>query len=127
MASVSKRIRRNVIARKMAIQAGLLTREHHPPLPFYRTIMLQTLRILRERWKKAHHEEQTKTGRLSRLARFYGGWKKSWLRRFLEKLFPSLREDVRQARKAERARKEKQRDMEQTLRHTTTTNKGRGA
>jgi len=123
--SVTKRFRRNMIAANLAAKVGVrmppalakmadgraklihsvFTSPYH-----YRTLMLRVTRAMRERLKAEHVKEQAQAGRRLRLDAFFGG--KSWLRRMIEKIFPSLVNDVRREAKMERIRLRRQRKTE---------------
>ena len=120
MGSVTKRFKRNIRAKNLATKSGIVpppVRLKRPDgtvkvlflrqmaLIYYRTTMLWVLRQLRLRLKLEHAEYQASRGRKMKLAAFFGDWKKSWIRRMLEEIFPSMRADVKLAAKKERERK----------------------
>lgn len=124
MGSVTRRIRRNTIAANLASKAGIrmppvrarnadgstfLLHSKYLSPTHYRTTMLRVYRAMIQRRKAEHDLHQKQQGRKGRLTSFFGGWKKSWLRRFFEGVMPSLFGEIRAEQKAERERKRKER------------------
>lgn len=127
MGSVTRRFRRNIQAKNLALKIGVLARPlrvgkklyvpgMNVPLIHYRRTMLFHVRNLRERFKREHDLWQKEMGIRSKRKAFYGAWRKSWLRRMLEKIFPSLNEEYKRAVKEERERKRQLRKLDPVLR-----------
>ncbi len=91
MGSVIRRIRRNIQARSLATRVGICEpivryklpggkiKIFQPPNPnviTYRTVMLRTLRAIRERHKRSHVVYQRKQADLARIAKlpFFRRW-----------------------------------------------------
>ena len=123
MGSVTRRLRRSVWATNMAYKARVRMPPVHikevdgtislfyskfMPLIFYRATMLRVLRSRRQRDRLLHHQQQSQKGKWSKVMNFFGHFKKSWLRRTLEAIFPSLKKLDREYRKAEREKKRDQ-------------------
>jgi len=136
MGSVTRRFKRNLIAATLAGKVGArmppaigrlkqptpvqnaektsarmitwrkLHSKYVSPL-HYRSLMLRITRHMRDRLKAQHVEEQKVAGRRKRLDAFFGT--KSWLRRMIEKIFPSLVNDVKREAKMERLKLRQQR------------------
>ncbi len=100
MGSVTKRIRRNVMAKNMATRAGICMpiirvgkTSHAPsliiPIIHYRTRMLKTLKSIIAPRKTQHDQYQKQEAVKEHHAKANQNFKKSWLRRMVEKVMPS--------------------------------------
>ena len=114
MGSVRRRFKRNIMAKNLAERLGIippvtkidkywLPPDHPVHMVYYRRTMLRVMHGLKERLKAQHATYQAQQGRRNRLSNFYN-WSKSWLRRMLERIFPSLLKEVKDEAKTRRIR-----------------------